>query len=100
MVLENSNPISDLTGLMNEIVERSNALNIPLSIAFEVDQHVELLTNKQPSNTEEFRNIIALHESQGRVSDFLLEICKVNNVKSDPDEIDYTITSKNPRTKH
>ncbi len=97
---DKSNKFNDLNNQIGEILKYSNELNIPLSIAFELNNNVELVSNDQCSGKEQFENIKTLHESKGDVTDFLLSLCKLpeqseplNNVKSRNTQADFTITN-------
>ncbi len=99
MTMKEEKRLQALTNEIDAIVRHSNELNIPISIAFEVDNQLEMVSNNKVSGTEGFTNIKALHESEGSVADFLLALCKkdkqhpLNNVKSQKKEFDFTITN-------
>ncbi|WP_222860334.1 hypothetical protein, partial [Vibrio cholerae] len=82
------------------LLERSNALGVPMAIAFEVNSKVNTMHNAHHSNTEGYNNVLALHDVHGCVSDFLLNLCKVNNVKSEQQKFNATISNITPLTKH
>ncbi|AXT74175.1 MULTISPECIES: hypothetical protein [Vibrio] len=106
--LDKNNKFNDLNNQIGEILKYSNELNIPLSIAFELNDNVELVSNDQCSGKEQFENIKTLHESKGDVTDFLLSLCKLpaqsdplNNVKSHNNQADFTMTNSQVlSTKH
>ncbi|BBM67896.1 hypothetical protein VA249_45420 (plasmid) [Vibrio alfacsensis] len=100
MTINKDHKINDLKTRISEVVQCSNELNIPISIALELGDNVKHISNHKDSGTEQYANIRTLHELKGDVADFLLAICKVqdeppllNNVKSENEQADFTMTN-------
>ncbi|NOI32276.1 hypothetical protein [Vibrio coralliilyticus] len=104
MAVKENDKYNQLNLQLQEVMRVSNDLNLPLSIAIEVDNKIEQFSNEQLCGTEAFTNIKTLHQSLGIVEDFLLAICatdklsELNKVKSTQPPFDFTITNQQVRT--
>lgn len=58
--LDKNNKFNELNNQIGEILKYSNELNIPLSIAFELNDNVELVSNDQCSGKEQFERLCSL----------------------------------------
>ncbi|NAX34092.1 hypothetical protein CAG54_00520 [Vibrio sp. V27_P1S3P104] len=104
---QKQNELTKLTNQLNEMIEKSKVLQIPIIISMEVGKQIQVLSSDQTAHSNAFGHIKALHESKGDVADFILSLCKIenddtprkeklNNVKFENLSTEFTLT--NPQT--
>lgn len=107
MEKQEQNELTKLTNQINEIIEKSKVLQMPIIISMEVGKQIQVLSSNQAAHSNAFGHIKALHESKGDVTDFILSLCKIedsdtprteelNNVKFENLPTEFTLT--NPQT--